>query len=612
MAGPSMEQDDWLGPGWGAHADRSDHQLLASRLRSGAWIVLAGSAIFLAFDLALVRNGSLLPLLGVKVVQCLVLVALLRAIGRLQSTNALRWAGAAAVTAVYLTTAESGLLRGEILTSTFLLIATTMATATFVPWGAWPQALTALGAGLALAATRLAMPLPLGREAVYRWLGTTIALWGTVWMAREHDRQRRERRRAERLLAAESRVASALARAGAEIIRIESTPGVLDSLCGLVAELLSCEQTALLLYDAGDDTFAVHSSFGHRAAETESVRRLRVPARDIRQLLDAFRAGDAVQVDTASIARSALRAQHERYRVAKSLYVPIRQAGEITGVLSAHYRDASRDFSDGQRRIAIGIAHLASMALQNTRLLDELREANRLKSDFVSTMSHELRTPVSVILGYTEMLADDLDPVARAALLARIRRSGLELLDLVEETLNLSRLEAGRDPPRFEVVELPEVFSELVAEFQAMVPLGDVALRWEGPESIAIRSDRRKLRMVLKNLVGNALKFTVAGEVVLSCRRDGDVVRFAVRDTGIGIAPQHLPFIFDMFRQADSSDARSYRGAGLGLYIAQRLVHQLGGEIHVASEVGRGSTFTFVLPVEPAAAEVSAAPPPAS
>lgn len=611
MAGPSTEQDDWLGPGWGAESDRSDHQLLAARLRSGAWIVFAGSVGFLALDLALVRNGGLLPLLLTKGVQCLILLGLLRAIGRVQSTDALRWVGAFAVTAVYMTTATSGFLREEMLTSTLLLIATTMATATFVPWGTWPQALTALGAGLALGGMRLAMA-PLGREAVYRWLGTTIALWGSVWLAREHDRQRRERRRAERLLAAESRVASALARAGAEIIRIESTPGVLESLCGLVAELLSCEQTALLLYDAGDDSFAVHSSFGHRAAETESVRRLRVPARDIRQLLEAFRAGDAVQVDTASIARSELRAQHERYRVAKSLYVPIRQAGEITGVLSAHYRDASRDFSDGQRRIAIGIAHLASMALQNTRLLDELREANRLKSDFVSTMSHELRTPVSVILGYTEMLAEDQDPVARAALLGRIRRSGLELLELVEETLNLSRLEAGRDPPRFDAVELPDVFAELIAEFQAMVPLGDVALRWEGPSGLAIRSDRRKLRMVLKNLVGNALKFTVAGEVVLSCGRDGGVVRFAVRDTGIGIAPQHLPFIFDMFRQADSSDARSYRGAGLGLYIAQRLVHQLGGEIHVASEVGRGSTFTFVLPVEPVAAERPGAAPPAS
>ncbi len=117
------------------------------------------------------------------------------------------------------------------------------------------------------------------------------------------------------------------------------------------------------------------------------------------------------------------------------------------------------------------------------------------------------------------------------------------------------------------------------------------------PESLVVETDRRKLRMVLKNLVGNALKFTVRGEVVLSCSCQDGVARFVVRDTGIGIAPQNLPIIFDMFRQVDSSDARSYRGAGLGLHIVQRLVHQLGGEITVTSEVGRGSTFTFTLPM---------------
>src|SRR5690606_14177587 len=151
-------------------------------------------------------------------------------------------------------------------------------------------------------------------------------------------------------------------------------------------------------------------------------------------------------------------------------------------------------------------AHLTSLALQNARLFEELREANRLKSDFVSTMSHELRTPVSVILGYVDMLAEEPDRDERNAMLERIRRSGIELLELVEETLNLSRLEAGRDPPFFEPVDVPEVFAELVAEFRAMVSLEHVALRWDGPEHLVVQTDRRKLRMILKNLVGNALK----------------------------------------------------------------------------------------------------------
>jgi len=298
----------------------------------------------------------------------------------------------------------------------------------------------------------------------------------------------------------------------------------------------------------------------------------------------------------------------ERDCVAVSLYVPLRHSGEIIGIISAHDRDPARRFSPAEERIAIGVAHLAAMALHNTRLVDELREANRLKSDFVSTMSHELRTPVSVILGYTEMIADDPDRRDRADILRSIRRSGLELLDLVEETLNLSRLEAGQDPPRFGPVKVPELFAELVGEFRAMTSLDDVAVRWDGPENLVIRSDPRKLRMILKNLIGNALKFTGRGEVVLECASHDGVVLFVVRDTGIGIAPQHLPIIFDMFRQADSSDARSYRGAGLGLYIVQRLVHQLGGEIHVSSELGRGSSFTFTLPSAGDAAHVASAP----
>lgn len=578
----------------------ADELLLVARLRSGFWTVLGASIAFAIADAFLAEH--LAPLLAVKAIQCGMLLTGALTVGRIRDPLRTRSLGVAIVAGIYVTSAASAALRGEIVATAFLVVCTAMATAAFVPWGARPQLVTVVVAAAALLADGLMLPAPVS-EVVYRSMAVGVALAGSVWAASEHDRQRRKRRQAERQLADESRVSAALARAGEEMIRFETTPDILDGLCRLTVELLACEHADLVMRDANTSSLVLQASYGHTAEEWEAVRTLGLSDRAIEPLLERFAVEGVVQLETRTMRDSSIRRLKERHGVAVSLYVPLRRAGEIVGILSAHYRRESR-FDREQERIASGIAHLASMAMENARLVEELREANRTKSEFVSTMSHELRTPVSVILGYAEMLGDDLSPAERVSALDRLRRSGLELLDLVEETLNLSRLEAGKDPPRFEVVQVRDPFDELVVEFATLFPLDGVALRWQGPERFEVVTDRRKLRIILKNLLGNALKFTSRGEVVLDCRREEAVARFVVRDTGIGIAPEHLPIIFDMFRQADSSDARAYRGAGLGLHIVQRLVHQLGGEIHVASELGQGSAFTFTLP-QPA---VSAAP----
>ncbi|MEW6273336.1 MAG: HAMP domain-containing sensor histidine kinase [Thermodesulfobacteriota bacterium] len=578
-----------------AAAARAERELLQRRLRTGSAVILAASVVFLAVDL-LHAHEHVAPLVLVKALQCAILAVGVLAVPRTRNLDAMRWLGAVMVCALYATTAASAALRGEIIASAFLYVATAMATASFVPWGPWPQALTVVVACGGLLVTRALLPDPADATLTYRSLAVGLALFGSVWVAREHEVQRRERRRAERGVATESRISSALARAGEEMIRCESTPVILDRVCQLVVELLRCDAGALVLRDAGDNAFVPHTAHGHREEDWQAVRDLRVPTRDVEPLLALLASSGATQIETRDIEDPRVRELHARHRIGTSLYVALRRGGEIMGIISAHYVGDGRRFGREQERVAVGIAHLASLALENTRLLEELREANRIKSEFVSTMSHELRTPVSVILGYTEMLGDDVPGPERTRILHRIRRSGVELLELIEETLNLSRLEAGRDPPRYERVRLRELFTELAAEFAAMVPLDEVALRWDGPDDLELDTDPRKLRIILKNLIGNAVKFTPRGEVVLECRPDAGLVRCVVRDTGIGIAPQHLPIIFDMFRQADSSDARSYRGAGLGLYIARRLVHQLGGEISVASELGRGSSFIFTLP----------------
>ncbi len=162
---------------------------------------------------------------------------------------------------------------------------------------------------------------------------------------------------------------------------------------------------------------------------------------------------------------------------------------------------------------------------------------------------------------------------------------------MIEVTLNLNRLAAGRDVPQLERVQVLELWNELRQEFAALPCKESVAVRW-GPVGLeTLITDRRKLKIIVKNLVGNALKFTSAGAVETCCVCDDAGAVISVRDTGIGIAPEQVPHIFDMFRQVDSSDRRSYNGAGLGLYIVHQLVDQLGGTIDVDSVPGEGSTF---------------------
>jgi signal transduction histidine kinase len=197
------------------------------------------------------------------------------------------------------------------------------------------------------------------------------------------------------------------------------------------------------------------------------------------------------------------------------------------------------------------------------------------------------------------MLGDGLWDDEQRMLLARVRQSSLELLEMIEATLNLSRLVAGKDPPQIEALPLAALWDDLRTEFDALPHATDTALRWEAVGDTILHTDRRKLKMILKNLVGNALKFTAAGEIAVRCDRYDRGAVISVRDTGVGIPAEHLPHVFDMFRQVDSSDARSYGGAGLGLYIVSQLATQLGATIEVESEPGHGSTFRVRLPDAP-------------
>ncbi|MEW6268939.1 MAG: HAMP domain-containing sensor histidine kinase [Thermodesulfobacteriota bacterium] len=237
----------------------------------------------------------------------------------------------------------------------------------------------------------------------------------------------------------------------------------------------------------------------------------------------------------------------------------------------------------------------------NRRLIEALEAANRVRAEFLSTMSHELRTPLNVMLGLAEMARDpEFDAAERDDMLERIQRAGVRLLELVEGTLEVGDLEAGRVGIEQRSVAIATLWSELEQGCSDLLPRGEVALYWDDDLPPGeIRTDPCKLLVIVRNLLGNALKFTDRGHVVLRLAGDADRVALVVEDTGIGIRHEDQELVFEMFRQADSSETRRFEGCGLGLYIVRQLAHRLGGSVEVASEPGRGSRFTVTLPRDP-------------
>jgi signal transduction histidine kinase len=228
------------------------------------------------------------------------------------------------------------------------------------------------------------------------------------------------------------------------------------------------------------------------------------------------------------------------------------------------------------------------------------RAALRAKSEFLSTMSHELRSPLHVIVGYADILADDVSAELQPPL-ARIRHSALDLLQLVENTMNAARLEAGKLSLHLETFE-PAALLEEIAENVRALPEAKrgVPVHWRVPDSLApVHLDRLKLKEIVQNLVSNALKFTRAGDVTVEAASEADALRISVRDTGPGIAAAAQARIFDMFERLESADGlQRPPGVGLGLYIVRSLVGLLGGSIGVESTPGAGTCFTVRLPAD--------------
>ena len=291
--------------------------------------------------------------------------------------------------------------------------------------------------------------------------------------------------------------------------------------------------------------------------------------------------------------------------------VPMTVGNRLLGVMDVQ-ADTANYFTEEDVQIQAALANQIGIALQNATLYEEqietaeqLREFDRLKSEFLASMSHELRTPLNSIIGFADVLLQGIDGDLNERMeedVQLIRNSGEHLRELIGDILDMSKIEAGMMALRYEPVELRKVAKDIEAFARTQLMAYDRELKIVvnvAPDVETVEADPTRFRQILYNLVSNAIKFTEEGSVKVSMERtDGGMLSVSVADTGIGIKEEDVPIIFEQFRQLDGSLTRAAGGTGLGLPISRRLVELHGGEIWVESELGEGTTFTFTLPEE--------------
>jgi signal transduction histidine kinase len=470
-------------------------------------------------------------------------------------------------------------------------------TAVLLPWGGSLQSCAAI---VALASFSWALSSLVSPDGViFPVLGLVTGATISIFGARFLHQYRRSTFFQTTMLQEEADVAAALGHVGQVLSVNLNRPDMLEKVNQVAVELTGCDWSGTFTWHDRPRGYRLSASFGLRPDARTELTMLEFPS-EISPLLRALRPGQLVEMVNGHGGDLVPTDLRRRFDMGSVLFAPLYGGSELVGVLACAFREPRHRFHDRERRLALGIAHATAIAHQNAVLIRDLTAASRLKSDFVATMSHELRTPLNIIMGYTDLLSSgefgDLGAPQREVLEAT-RRSAQQLFELVNATLDLNRMDAGRESVETAVVNIDDLFEEVASEVQPLVG-PEVNLRCVNRlETRLIVIDRVKLKTIVKNLVGNALKFTDRGSVEIVAHGRNGQLSIEVRDTGIGIPEEKLPVIFEMFRQLDSSPTRRHDGVGLGLHIVKRLVDLLGGSILVASEVGVGTTFTVSLPL---------------
>jgi signal transduction histidine kinase/CheY-like chemotaxis protein len=391
----------------------------------------------------------------------------------------------------------------------------------------------------------------------------------------------------------------------------------IDFMLKAASDLVACDAATVFLLDEDDVNLSAIATFPFAEAVSRVAR---------------FHLGEGIvgwAAEKRKVVSVADATQDRRfknlemgYSPRSALIMPLESPRRLVGALTIARREV-KPFTSIEQALMQIIANQAAISIDNSRLYAaqtkqlkeiadrtrelevanaQIAEISRLKSEFLANMSHELRTPLNAILGFSEILKDNLVELTeeqRHECLENIHTSGKHLLELVNDVLDLSKIEAGRMELSYDRFRVNNAVREVHNVIRSLSERRDIDLKIAvEPEELEVRADKSKFKQVLYNLLSNAIKFTAqGGRVWVSSRADAGMLVVEVGDTGVGIPREHHERIFDEFYQLDTATTRQVEGTGLGLSLTRRLVELHAGTIGVESELGRGSVFTFRLPL---------------
>jgi signal transduction histidine kinase len=382
---------------------------------------------------------------------------------------------------------------------------------------------------------------------------------------------------------------------------------VLSTIVAKAVQLSGTEAGAIYVFDDLQREFHLRATYGMDEELIDALARQHIGL-DEPNITPALAQGEPIQVpDVREGVPSAINEVILRAGFRALLVAPLLRGEEVIGLLVVRRRTPGA-FAQNTVELMKTFAAQSVLAIQNARLFHEIEDkgrqlevASRHKSQFLANMSHELRTPLNAILGYTELILDSIygeAPEKMRGVVERVQTNGKHLLGLINDVLDMSKIEAGQVTLSLSDYSLSDLVQGVYVAVEPLAAKKNLALKTKiAPSLPAGHGDERRLSQVLLNLVGNAIKFTDKGEVAIEASLADGSFRVAVRDSGPGIAAADQAKIFEEFQQVDNTLTRQKGGAGLGLAISKRIVEMHGGRILVDSELGKGATFTIWLPV---------------